>query len=91
MKLACAQKRCADGDIAPLIQNVIWFASKMTCHLSFYCIVEQYCTFLYHMYGIAFLTQTDLTENNLKKKNCAKFSVHYLTNMQFQTTDLKIQ
>ena len=40
----------------------------MTCHLSFYCIVGQYSTFLYHMYGIAFLTQTDLTENNFKKK-----------------------
>ena len=38
----------------------------MTCRLSFYCIVGQYSTFLYHMYGIAFSTQlqTDLTENN---------------------------
>ena len=43
------------------------------------------------MYGIAFLTQTDLTENNFFKEICAEFSVHYLTNMQFQTTDLKIQ
>ena len=64
----------------------------MTCRLSFYCIVGQYSTFLYHMYEIAFLTQTDLTENNFFfKKICAKFCVHYLTNMQFQTTDLKIQ
>ena len=59
----------------------------MTCRLSFYCIVGQYSTFLYHMYGIAFLTQTNLTEKHI----CAKFSVHYLTNLQFQTTDLKIQ
>ena len=43
------------------------------------------------MYGIAFLTQTDLTENKFFLKKFAKFSAHYLTNMQFQTTDLKIQ
>ena len=57
-----------------LIQNVIWFASKMTCRLSFYCIEGQYSTFLYHMYGIAFLTQTDLTENKFFKKIYTKFS-----------------
>ena len=63
----------------------------MTYRLSLYCIEGQYSTFLYHMYGIAFLTQTDLTENKFFQKKFAKFSVHYLTNMQFQTTDLKIQ
>ena len=31
----------------------------MTCRLSFYCNVGKYSTFLYHMYAIAFLTQTD--------------------------------
>ena len=64
----------------------------MTCRLSFYCIVGQYSTFLYHMYGIAFLTQsTDLTENHFFQTHLCKISVHYLTNLQFQTTDLKIQ
>ena len=55
----------------------------MTCRLSFYCIVGQYSTILYDMYGIAFLTQTDLTEITFFKHICAKFSVHYLTNLQF--------
>ena len=26
--------------------NIIWFVSKMTCRLSFYCIEGQYSTFL---------------------------------------------
>ena len=46
-----------------LIQNVIWFASKMTCRLSFYCIVGQYSTFLHHMYGIAFLSLISFPEH----------------------------
>ena len=32
--------------IGNTLLNTIWFASKMTCRLSFYCIEGQYSTFL---------------------------------------------